>query len=235
MTVNVVVQEYLLRILSSYLYLCVCSCHPQTLKMVLVVIFIETPDRLWHYNQTLDSMFLMGQAQVCMYIIFCHPFVVSILCWHLNPKSPFDIVPLFTTHPVFAPPQLSPSSSMEINPFEMSFSSASASSSGGCQVVLEFHLRVPDLQAYWRTSSTLPSQIRGMMQDFFFRLVEPYIVVVKVDVGDQTQMQFFCSYVFLIHQQGVLAQILFRFLIIFSIGLVLRSTCTTDIRYTQVT
>ena len=48
--------------------MCVYLYHPQTSAMASVVIFIEMPEWLWYYDLALDSIFLMGQAQVHMYI-----------------------------------------------------------------------------------------------------------------------------------------------------------------------
>ena len=82
--------------------------------------FLKTLDWFWHYDPDLDSMFLMGQAQVCMYIFFCRPFSINILSPQFDPEILFDGVPLHMVHPVFDLPPPLPILDMEMNLVEVS-------------------------------------------------------------------------------------------------------------------
>ena len=76
--------------------------YPQTMAMALVVIFLEAINWQWHYDHALDSMYLMGQAQIRLYIFIQRSFAVSILSPFFDPKAPLDRIPLCIAHPVFA-------------------------------------------------------------------------------------------------------------------------------------
>ena len=69
--------------------------------MASIVFFIEMPDWLWHCDHALDSMFIMGWAQVQMYIFFYHYFFVFVFIEQFDLEVPFNEVPLFMAHPWF--------------------------------------------------------------------------------------------------------------------------------------
>ena len=96
MTLYVVVQDFLLRIYNSH-PIFVYPCHPQMPPTALVVIFLETPDWLWHCDLAIDSMFLIGQAQVRIYIFFCRPFSILFSANSLT-LSPFLMLFHYTWH-----------------------------------------------------------------------------------------------------------------------------------------
>ena len=119
--------------------MCMYLCHPQILAMTLVVIFIE----MAHYDPVLDSMFLIGQARVRIYIFFCRPFTVTILSPHFILEFLYDGIPLYMAHPIFDLPPPSPVLDIETDSSETSSPPTDTQSSGastphrGDQVVLE--------------------------------------------------------------------------------------------------
>ena len=64
----------------------------------------------------------MGQAQVRLYTFFQHSFAESILSPFFDLEAPFDGIPLYMAHLVFASPPPCPLASMETNPSEVSSS-----------------------------------------------------------------------------------------------------------------
>ena len=97
--------------------------------MASVVVYLEAPNWQWHYDHAMNSMYLMGQVQVRLYVFFQHSFAVSILSPFFNPKASFDGIPLYMAHPVFASPPPSPSVSMETDPSKASSSFLDSTSS----------------------------------------------------------------------------------------------------------
>ena len=55
--------------LNSHPY-CMYPYYPQTMEMASVVAYVETLNWQWHYDHALDSIYLMGQTQVRLYIFF---------------------------------------------------------------------------------------------------------------------------------------------------------------------
>ena len=129
-SVCVVVQETLQRILNSHTY-CIYPCHSQTTAMAAIAFFAKVPKWQWHYNPALDSLYLTATSRVCLYIFFYLPFAVSVLSQFFDPEAHFDRIPLYMAHPAALSPQPLPPASMETNPSQASASSSSSSAFGG--------------------------------------------------------------------------------------------------------
>ena len=82
------------------------------------MIFFETLDWTWNYDQALDLLVMMGQAMIRIYIFSDHPLSTSIINGHFDPEFPFDDVALYLAHLVFTPTPAPSASPMEFDPFE---------------------------------------------------------------------------------------------------------------------
>ena len=96
--------------------MCVYPCHPET----SVAIFLKMSDWFWHYDPTLNSMFLTGQAQVCIYTFFSRSFAVTMLNSQFDLEFLFDGVPLHMAYLVFDSPPPSPTLDKEMDTLEKS-------------------------------------------------------------------------------------------------------------------
>ena len=100
------------------------------MAMAMISFFTKIPEWQWHYNPTLDSLYLTASSYVCLYIFFQRPFVVLVLSSFFNLEAPFDGIPLYMAHLAAASPQPIPLASMESNPSKASSSSSSTFASG---------------------------------------------------------------------------------------------------------
>ena len=69
---------------------------------------------------TLDSLVIIGQAHIRVYIFFHRPFSVSVFSQHFDLQYPFDDVVFYQAHLMFVPLLAPSSSAMEMDPSEQS-------------------------------------------------------------------------------------------------------------------
>ena len=116
-------------------------CHSQMAVMVGMAFFIEMLEWQWHYDLSLDSLYLTATSHVRLYIFFWRGFVVPIFSPFFDLAALFKGIPLCIAHlvvvpphmgqPVAAPPQPAPPSPPKSDPSEMSASSSSSNPSDG--------------------------------------------------------------------------------------------------------
>ena len=71
--------------------------------------FTEIPEWQWHYDPTLDSLYLTTTSHVRFYIFFQRTCVVLIFSLLFNPVAPFERILVYMARPIAVPPHVTPS------------------------------------------------------------------------------------------------------------------------------
>lgn len=182
-----VVQETLLGILNSHTH-CVYLCHSQMTEMATMALFAEMLEWQWHYSPALDSLYLTAPSHVCLYILFQHPFTVLVFSRAFDPVAPYDEIPLHMAHLTMAPPQPSPSMSMETDPSEASTSPSSASTFGDSKPLCDD----PGAPSIMVNDFLTPEQDQGqdLLGDCYFMHKVAFFRRFLCEFGPWTQLQF---------------------------------------------
>ena len=147
---------------SSY---CVCPRHSQTMDMAAtVILFAELPELQFHYDFTIDSLYIIATCCFRLYFFFSRDFAAPLFSPLFDLTTAFLATPLYMAHPK-APPVSPLTSPLQVVPFlssdgvpskivDSSSSSSSAPNDG-------YNLADLDI---WRMGSFHQNPFRGAIQ-----------------------------------------------------------------------
>ena len=64
-----------------------------------IVFYTEVPEWQWHYDLTLDSLYLMATARFHLYVFFSQAFAIPLYSLLFDPTTPYLVVLLYMAHP----------------------------------------------------------------------------------------------------------------------------------------
>ena len=146
-------------------------CHSHTVVMAAMTFFTKIPEWQWHYDPTLDSLYMTSTSHIRLYIFFQRAFAVPIFKPLFDPMASFQVITLYMAHPAAvathmaqltaAPSQPAPPLPLESDPSEMRPPPLTLTWVEGT------HLVTLGLWALWRMGSFLLILTRGVYQTLF--------------------------------------------------------------------